>query len=214
LKKQKYFVPSNDIPNDEKILDFDKFLEEIYRFNEDKTNDNVLSNFAENKLNTQPILKKSNMQTKTNFILNNKIITKFLEKTKSKKRKLNSNKKNNSDIYNINNFVVQTNNSNRIVQKSMTNFEIKIPQFVEIEEFDNVDELTSDEDISDDIYLAYHNQYEQREKDYKIRFFSQDKKKTKKVTNKVDATNVTESSDSNFKIRINLELSPSNFEIS
>ena len=114
---------------------------------------------------------------------------------------------------------MQTNNSNRIVQRSISKFDIKIPKFAEIEDFnDFVDEMTSDEDVSDEIYLKYHNQYEQREKDYKTRIFAQndknDKKKEKKSTNKADATNLTESSDSTLKIRINLDLSPTNFEYS
>ena len=215
--------------SNEKILDYDKFLEEIHGAPEftDTTinvNKNQISplkkgNSKEGKLSSCKRLKTSQ---KSNFKLNNKTFTKFLDKNKLKKRKVcGSHKyknKNSSDIYNINNFIVQTNNSNKIVQKTNNMIEIKIPKFCEIEEIiEEIDDFSSDsEDTSDEVYLKYHNQYELREKEYKNRLFcsaeKNDKKKGKKSNKNKVETAGTDTSDTNFKIRINLDVSCPNFD--
>jgi hypothetical protein len=216
-------------------LDYDKFLEEI---NSDKQNTeckNVNKNQASlsKKGNTSSYSDEKgaaitkNVKTviksiKSNFKINNKTFTKFLDKNKSKKRWIvgshKSKYKNCSDIYNINNFIVQTNNSNKIVQKNNNKIEIKIPKFCELEEVkEEFESLTSDsEDTSDEVYLKYHNQYEIREKEYKSRLFcsaeKNDKKKVKKSNKNKVETAGTDSSDTNFKIRINLDVSFPNFD--
>jgi hypothetical protein len=215
------------------MLDYDKFLEEI---NSDKPNadsKNVNKNLvsllkkgnSSNPAEKAPISKKVKTLVKglkSNLKINNKTFTKFLDKNKTKKRKMcGSHKlknKNCSDIYNINNFIVQTNNSNKIVQKTNNIFEIKVPNFSELEEIkEEMESFSSDlEDTSDEVYLKYHNQYEMREKEYKSRLFcsadKNDRKKGKKINKNKVETAGTDTSDTNFKIRINLDVSCPNFD--
>jgi len=214
-------------------LDYDKFLEEINsdkpNIDNKKVNKNQISlsknsnlSYSDEKAATTKKVKTFVKSIKSNFKINNKTFTKFLDKNKTKKRKMvgshKSKNKNCSDIYNINNFIVQTNNSNKIVQKTNNKIEIKIPKFCELEELkEDVESLTSDsEDTSDEIYLKYHNQYEIREKEYKNRLFcsveKNDKKKPKKSNKNKIETAGTDSSDTNFKIRINLDVSFPNFD--
>lgn len=219
--------------HNDKILDYDKFLEEISSDKPNTDSKNVNKNSlsllkkgnSSNSHEKAPISKKVKTlvkSIKSNFKINNKTFTKFLEKNKNKKRKMVSNhkykNKNCSDIYNINNFIVQTNNSNKIVQKTNNMIEIKIPKFCELEEIkEEFESFTSDsEDTSDEVYLKYHNQYEIREKEYKSRLFCSaekyDKKKGKKSNKNKVETAGTDTSDTNFKIRINLDVSCPTFD--
>ncbi len=195
--------------------------------NSNNVNKNPLSplkkeNSREGKASSCKKVKTPLKSTKSNFKINNKTFTKFLDKNKPKKRKMCSShkykNKNCSDIYNINNFIVQTNNSNKIVQKTNNMIDIKIPKFCVLEEIkEEIENCSSDsEDTSDEVYLKYHNQYELREKEYKSRLFcsgeKNDKKKGKKSNkNKIESAG-TDISDTNFKIRINLDISCPNFD--
>jgi hypothetical protein len=92
--------------------------------------------------------------------------------------------------------------------------DIKIPKFCDLPEIiEQKESYSSDsEDTSDEIYLKYHNQYEMREKEYKNRIFcSAEKNIKKKYKNKVETAG-TDTSDTNFKIRINLDVSCPNFD--
>jgi len=86
-----------------------------------------------------------------------------------------------------------------------------LPEIIE----QNESYSSDSEDTSDEIYLKYHNQYELREKEYKNRIFCSAekniKKKGKKYKNKVETAG-TDTSDTNFKIRINLDVSCPNFD--
>jgi hypothetical protein len=236
LKKEEKFFSlkeTKEVQSDklitETVLDYDKFLELINdeeNFSDcNNVNKNLLSvnlNKIENTPEKAPVKKEkiSLKKTKSNFKINNKKLTKFLDKNKIKKRKICSSQKmknkNCSDIYNINNFIVQTHNSNKIVQKTNGMIDIKVPKFFELEHInEEIEKFSSDsEDTSDEVYLKYHNQYELREKEYKSRIFCSAeknlKKKGKKNKNKVE-TGGTDTSDTNFKFRINIDVSCPNF---
>ncbi len=87
---------------------------------------------------------------------------------------------------------------------------IQIPKFSEVnllidkEDNGRDDQDTSDEDISDSAYLKYHDQFEKRERDYRMSIFQGEKKKEKIVRNNLDTTR-TDSSECNFKFRIELD---------
>jgi hypothetical protein len=126
---------------------------------------------------------------------------KQLRKKKSKSKE---------DLFNINNFIIHPNQikiSHRICNKN-----IQTPEFKETLEYqsyldrDNisVSSFSSVEDISDEVYAKYHDQYESREREWRETFFGDPEKKKKEVSRNVNDNTRTDISEGNFKIRIDL----------
>jgi hypothetical protein len=170
-----------------------------------------LRNLKERKFKIKSAYKKKEnipLKLKSKIIFKNKVIE-ILQKVKQEikinpcKKRVKTNKK--DDIYNINNFIIHPNQI-KITHKEKPLINIKIPQFQETGE-NNENSIFSDnseEDICDSAYLKYHDQYEKREREYRLSLFADDKKKGKKFTRDNKETTCTDSSEGNFKIRIEL----------
>lgn len=225
---------------DEKVLDYDKFLEVYFSANNtdtDKYSDNNINKQVKNLAGkmakeSAPKNKNSNLSSKLAEIASAntdkenippplKFKSKYLNKSKSidknqskknkkekenvvktKKKRIKSTQK--QDIFNINNFIIHPNQI-KITQKETPVIKIQIPQFKEIdldnEEFDNERVSSEEEDTNDNAYTKYHDQYEKREREYRLSLFQEDKKKQK--VNR-QSNQETESSEGAFKIRIDL----------
>ena len=176
---------SIDSTKDEIILDFDKIL------------DVALTQPKLTKQNSRTLKKCINNKTKRNkhngartYNKNNKLIT----KKHNKQLYRCSYHKTNSDLYDINNFF---SNTVKIVEKKEY-VKIECPKFREINDIeldDNTIQCGKEEnDISDNIYLDYHNKCEKEEIDYRIKIYNESHlKKTFKKKMNYSITNTNQS---------------------
>ena len=164
-QNKKKFI-NQTIQKSENVLDFDRVLE-------------VLLNPLPHPKNDQPNFLGIKKKLKLPPVLSN-------SSDKPKIKKKHSLHKHNNEIYNINNFC---SNTMKIVEKKDSRH-VECPKFQEID-LENYTHCLNEielpeEDISDSVYLKYHNQYEQKEIDYKMKIFSQSsqyKKQKKKHKN-------------------------------
>jgi hypothetical protein len=149
-----------------------------------------------NYLKTQSLDKQKVKKAEVQGKLQGKLQGKQPRKKKSKSKE---------DIFNINNFIIHPNQikiSHRVCNKN-----IQTPEFKETQGYCNLDHISvssfsSVEDISEEIYAKYHDQYERREREWREKLFGDPEKKKKEVSRNVNDNTRTDISEGNFKIRI------------
>jgi len=163
IKKNK----NGKMKNNDNILDFDLVLEEVYKFKEDskkiKKNTKINNNIKENSP------KKAIKQKVKDINIKRRVDSEKISPIKNKKSSGNK-----TNLYDIDNFIVHSTNSK--VLDRQESLQIFVPKFKELDRdywHNNSNEILLiknelEEDISDDIYNSFHNEFERREIEYRI----------------------------------------------
>lgn len=179
--------------NLDNVLDYDNFLKEIYTI----PKQTIVKKTEIKKINKK--VKKYSINKGIFNLINSKV---DVMKTSIKKK---NNSLKNSSLYDLDNFIISSNTS-KTFKKEQINLKIFTPNYKTLEtkffqspnffiskpSDKSDDDLNNDEvvtnsfqDISDETYLKYHNEFERREREYRINFFNHKKQKSKTLK-KVD----------------------------
>jgi hypothetical protein len=184
-------LPKNKINNKpQHTLNFDALFKNII-LQGNKSNKNKRSNNSSNKSRNKLVGNKRIRNTSNKTSANKTTVVKKKKvenKSTTNKSKGKSNINNNSNpsqysnLYDINNFFSC---AVKIREKSITH-NVICPSFEELSpDFFEDNKIEDNEDTSDEAYLKYHNIFEQKEIDYRIKVCNNlDKKKSKKELRK------------------------------